>query len=244
MCATVANKGETVLFRSYKPPVDSQPQSETAKQIKHELITIKEACRATSAAPTYLPEMVIQKIRFWDGGLLNNNPVDQVWDARYDLPEARLVDDQGKVNYVEPSVSSVVSIGTSYFKKLETSHSRNFIGVVLRTLGFATNTEAKHWDFEGNNDRRNRRIDSEEERTHYFRYNADATKDINLDDYQQMGVLEADTVTYLAKLEKDRDSSGDSYIDRCAKRLAKTELVNHGNDAEDDAMDGAAAGTV
>lgn len=54
-------------------------------------------------------------------------------------------------------------------------------------------------------------------------------------------MLEADTVTYSLLGWEDRDSSGDRYIDRCAKRLAKTEAVNHGNDIEDDAMDGAAA---
>ena len=81
MCATVADKGETVLFRSYRLPGDSRPQSETAQNIDHDNITIKEACRATSAAPTYLPPLKVPgrdrtMITFWDGGLLNNNPVD------------------------------------------------------------------------------------------------------------------------------------------------------------------------
>ncbi|RMD40875.1 hypothetical protein DV735_g4252, partial [Chaetothyriales sp. CBS 134920] len=239
MCATVAEKGETVLFRSYKLPDDSQPQSETAKKIDHSKITIKQACRATSAAPTYLPEMWIGDISFWDGGLLNNNPVDQVWDARYDLPHARR--------------HCVVSIGTSYFpeaisKQTSSNHDNdstsssggiaNLIQTAIRTVTFATNTEAKHWDFMGNNIRRNARLPAaaaaagagHDHHTRYFRYNARASKQVNLDDYQSMHVLVRDTDTYLAYFDRNLNADGkpmnaaelDMHINECARQLAKT----------------------
>jgi hypothetical protein len=237
MCATVADKGETVLFRSYKLPSDSCPRSETAKQIDHDNITIKEACRGTSAAPTYLPAMEIPSqtgtmIKFWDGGLLNNNPVDQVWDARYDLPAARVTNDKGEVKYVEPVVSCVVSIGASYCPPSPPKSARDLLNVLLTTIGFATNTEAKHWDFMGNNIRRNARLDPKEQ-TRYFRYNAPASRDINLDDYQQMSLLETDTMAYLNNFKSDADANRggmsddelENHIDRCAWELAKTERV-------------------
>ena len=209
------------------------------EKIKHELVTINEACRATSAAPTYLPAMDIQGIRFWDGGLLNNNPVDQVWDARYDLSEARTKDAAGKPKYIDPSVSCVVSIGTSYCQELQDSSSRGFIGTVVKALGFATNTEAKHWDFMGNNIRRNARL-SMDERTRYFRYNAKASKDINLDDYQQMGLLERDTELYLRNFDGNLNADGramtpeelENHINECARQLAKTERVPTDGDAK------------
>ncbi|RMZ86768.1 hypothetical protein DV736_g6010, partial [Chaetothyriales sp. CBS 134916] len=242
MCATVAEKGETVLFRSYELPADSRPQSETARKIRHDQITLKQACRATSAAPTYLPEMWIGDIGFWDGGLLNNNPVDQVWDARYDLPDARTAVDAttGAVTYIEPTVTCVVSIGTSYFpqlmEKAAPGEGRGGVGslisTAIRAAAFATNTEAKHWDFMGNNIRRNARLPDAEQHTRYFRYNAHASKQIDLDDYQAIGSLVKDTETYLDRFDRNLNADGkpmaaaelDMHINECARQLAKTTL--------------------
>ena len=236
MCATVAAKGETVLFRSYRLPADSLPQSETAKDVDHDNLTITQACRATSAAPTYLPAMEIPSksggsIKFWDGGLLNNSPIDQVWDARYDLPSARdPTATSDSKEYIEPVISCVVSIGTGYFPPPLKDSADRLPSVLRKTIGFATNTQAKHWDFMGNNIRRNKRLPKEEE-TKYFRYNAKASKDINLDDYKQMKVLEADTENYLEGFKKNIHADGikmsadelEMHIEKCAEELAKTE---------------------
>ena len=226
--------------------------------INHDnIITIKQACRATSAAPTYLPPMKIadrddKEITFWDGGLLNNNPVDQVWDARYDLPEARMTNAKGEaVEYIEPVVSCVVSIGASYYPPVIAKGDGNLVDILFRTIDFATNTDAKHWDFMGNNIRRNARLpdgtkpkDPNEpngakepnQQTKYFRYNAKASKDINLDDYQQMGVLVKDTKDYLKYFEKNFGGKGGemdeelrNHIDECARELAKREKVPKGD---------------
>ena len=171
-------------------------------------------------------------ITFWDGGLLNNNPVDQVWDARYDLPAARTTNEKGQIKYVEPVVSCVVSIGASFCPPVIPKGEGNLVDILFRTIGFATNTDAKHWDFMGNNIRRNVRL-PEQEQTKYFRYNAKASKDINLDDYQQMGLLETDTVTYLDNFEEKLNADGlkmsnaelENHIDRCAQELAHTQRV-------------------
>lgn len=211
ICATLADKGETVLFRTYKPPSDCRSMSEIGNKIKHDKVTIKEACRATSAAPTWLPDIWIQKLRFWDGGLLNNNPIDQVWDARYDLDIGRT---EAAASGIKPDISCVVSIGTSYTKKPEGNSFYHFIDTMKTVAGLATNTEAKHWDFESNNFRRNRRLPKDKQ-TKYFRFDAVTPEKIYLDDYRQMEQLETWTDDYLNQPEVA------SAIDKCATLLAR-----------------------
>jgi hypothetical protein len=247
MCATVADKGETMLFRSYAVPPDSEPQSETARSINHASITIKEACRATSAAPTYLPPMDIGGVEYWDGGLLNNNPVDQVWDARFDLDAAQqqvtAPDGSTQIEYRDPRVLVMLSLGTGvcntrvdrawynpmrYIVKL----TPEFLTTAGRVLGFSTNTQAKHWDFKVNTIRRNKRLDGDERsKTHYFRLNPVVTKEINLDDYQQMELLKEDTKKWLRENGGSVNANeavpdGEEYdIERLARLLAKTKAV-------------------
>ena len=95
-------------------------------------ITIKDAVRATSAAPTYFPETVIDGYRFWDGGLLNNNPIDQVWAARNDL------DDR--------PTTCVLSVGASYADNL--GQETNLLTIGLAVTEYTTDTEGKHKSFE------------------------------------------------------------------------------------------------
>ncbi|KPI42375.1 Calcium-independent phospholipase A2-gamma [Cyphellophora attinorum] len=247
MCATVADKGETMLFRSYAVPPDSKPQSETAKSINHASITIKQACRATSAAPTYLPPMDIGGVEYWDGGLLNNNPVDQVWDARFDLDAAQeqvtRPDGSVEVKYKDPRVLVMLSLGTGicdtkvkrawynpmrYIVKL----TPEVLTTAGRVLGFSTNTQAKHWDFKVNTIRRNERLDGDERaKTHYFRLNPEVSKEINLDDYKQMKILKKDTEDWLEEngIKANPDEPvppGEKYdIERLARLLAKTKKL-------------------
>ena len=95
-------------------PKYAQPVSQEGKELNEaggiEQITIKVATRATSAAPTYFPPVTMNGAKsgvsqFWDGGLLNNNPIDQLWRARLDLvgPEDP-----------PPKVACVLSLGTSW----------------------------------------------------------------------------------------------------------------------------------
>ena len=64
MCSTLVDRGETILFCSYKPPSDGEALRSGAD---FRDVTIKDTARATSAAPTYLPEMII--IRDFDSGM-------------------------------------------------------------------------------------------------------------------------------------------------------------------------------
>ncbi|EXJ89502.1 hypothetical protein A1O3_02569 [Capronia epimyces CBS 606.96] len=210
MCATLADKGESILLRNYDPPFAPLPVSAGAKDLNFNTISIKDAARATSAAPTYLKQVNIQGLNFWDGGLLNNNPIDQVWDNRYDLVARECQ---------SPHIRCIVSLGTTHpdynpNKKPRGRSISGFFNTVSKTVAFVTNTEAKHRDFERNMRQRNRR--RPDRPTGYFRFNAPTEKEeIDLSDYLKMPKLCDYTERYL------NNSDVDGMINECAALLAK-----------------------
>lgn len=213
MCATLADRGESILLRNYAPAFAPLPISTGASDLDFSKITIKEAARATSAAPTYLKQENIQGLNFWDGGLLNNNPIDQVWDNRYDLVGG---DDRS------PGIKCIVSLGTThpeYKKTTNYNFIAKFFNTVSKTVAFATNTEAKHRDFERNMQQYNRRRlarSKPDRQTFYYRFNAPTgTKSIGLADYLSMPALVAYTDNYL------QTPTVDKWIEECAEHLAK-----------------------
>lgn len=213
MCATLADRGESILLRNYEPAFAPLPISTGASDLDFRSITIKEAARATSAAPTYLKQAHIQGLNFWDGGLLNNNPIDQVWDNRYDLVGN---DDRS------PRIKCIVSLGTSHpeYKKAFTGNFiAKFFNTVSKTVSFATNTEAKHRDFERNMQQYNRRRLARKKSdppTFYYRFNASTdTKSLGLADYLSMPALVAYTENYL------QTPTVEIWVEECAQHLAK-----------------------
>lgn len=213
MCATLADRGESILLRNYAPSFAPLPISTGAADLDFSKITIKEAARATSAAPTYLKQATIQGLNFWDGGLLNNNPIYQAWDNRYDLIGA---DDHS------PHIKCIVSLGTTHpdFKEAKKKNFiAKFFNTLSKTVAFATNTEAKHRDFERNMQQYNRRRAARgkpSRQTMYYRFNASTgSQSVSLADYLSMPALVTYTETYLEKAEVV------NWIDECAKRLAK-----------------------
>ena len=192
MCTTETNKGESILLRSYKMPGHAMPVSLKASQRGViENMSISVAARATSAAPTYLPEVLYNKLRFWDGGLLNNNPINQLWNARYDL-----------VSHSDPAppVSCVLSIGTSWSTATSWSTFR-LMNTVTTAASFVTNTEAKDVDFHRLINRLRGRP-GPEQNVNYFRFNAPTGKEsFNLDDYRKMPRLVTLTTEWVKKPE-------------------------------------------
>ena len=191
MCATLADKGESILLRNYDPPFPALPVSTGARDLDVNTVTIKEAARATSAAPTYLKEAKIQGLDFWDGGLLNNNPIVQVWDTRDDL-----VPRDAKI----PRIKCIVSLGTSHTEysidRRVSSGIQRFLNTVTKTVAFVTNTEAKHRDFDRNIRQLNRRRQAQA--TSYFRFNATTGQEnIDLGDYSNIPILIEYTNEYL-----------------------------------------------
>lgn len=201
VCATRVDKSEAVLFRSYTPPDDVEPSG-------FEEVDITSAACATSAAPTFLPSMKIkgkepEEVDFWDGAMLNNNPINQVWDARYDLAK-----DVTK----EPIVRLVVSIGTGYHVETATL-PQHILDMAHASIEYVTNTKAKHVDFRRSIARLNRRQPADEE-TKYYRFDARIDESVNLDDWQKMDILERDTKNWLA-------GEGETLIKECVNLLAQ-----------------------
>lgn len=213
MCATLADRGESILLRNYAPEFAPLPISTGATTLDFSRITIKEAARATSAAPTYLKQTNIQGLNFWDGGLLNNNPIDQVWDNRYDLVGH---------NDRSPPIKCIVSLGTThpeYKKAPKKNFIAKFFNTLSKTVAFATNTEAKHRDFERNMQQFNRRRVARgrsDRQTFYYRFNASTgARSVGLADYLSMPYLVSCTETYLETEDVRR------WIEECANHLAK-----------------------
>lgn len=204
VCTTAQNREETVLLRSYKNKTVFVPSKANDVMREHdEKVTISLATRATSAAPTFFPEVKFPEVKipnkeqlnFWDGGLLNNNPIDQLWYARYELVEPE---------QPTPSVSCVISLGTGYTKPGSPSDSWfNLAGIASSVMGFATNTNAKGKDFSRHMTiLRNRPEHSE---TRYVRLNPPlGAKNIGLADYTKMEELKQIGIAYIKDVKNQK----------------------------------------
>jgi len=219
MCATLKDKGESILLRTYEEPEDAKPVT-----IRHAIsggdddenfldsMKIVDAARATSAAPVYLPEKDWKTpagdiIKFWDGGVLNNNPVTQLWDARYDLV---------KPGELPPAVSCVLSVGCSWSDPVKQPFLLKIFRVLNRfSESFMANTEAKHHDFQRHIKRISHRGEQPDDVV-YRRLNA-PTKATHFDmaDPKIMPKLEALTENYLSH---DQDAIG--VVEEIAQLLA------------------------
>lgn len=143
-----------------------------------------------------------KKVDFWDSGMLNNNPINQVWDAPYDLAK-----DVTK----EPIVRLVVSIGTGYHVETATL-PQHILDTAHASIEYLTNTKAEHVDFRRSIARLNRRQQKDEE-TKYYRFDARIDETINLNDWQKIGIQERDTKEWLA-------GEGKTLIKECVDVLA------------------------
>lgn len=176
-------------------------------------LTISLAARATSAAPTFFPEVKHPKLEtliasdkkskapindvktlaiqrqlvFWDGGLLNNNPIDQLWYARYELVQH---------NDPVPPISCVISLGTGYIESDSPASSWfHLTGVASVVMDFSTNTNAKSKDFTRHFIRLKAR--DEHSKSQYVRFSPKLVDKIGLADYTRMRDLEKLTQDYL-----------------------------------------------
>jgi hypothetical protein len=244
-------RGESVILRSYPIPKYAQPVSQEGIDLNEaggiEQISIKMATRATSAAPTYFPPVVYETkngvSEFWDGGLLNNNPIDQLWRARLDLvgPEDP-----------PPKVACVLSLGTSWsaadppgllsgwptLKKIidwitdppkvlgvpvVPSLIKNSVSNLVAKLApaqeaipYLTNTEAKHLDFRRYINRIYYREKEIEAQTEYFRFNTPTENEyIDMADYTKMARLSEITTAWLNLPDQA------PWVEKVARILAK-----------------------
>jgi hypothetical protein len=99
---------------------------------------------------------------------------------------------------------------------------KRFLNTISQAVSFATNTEAKHRDFERNIRRMNERLPSSEQ-TKYFRFNAPTGTEIfNLDDWQRMYRLKELTRKYLEQPDTR------AKINECAQALARKRAAIQG----------------
>ncbi|KAJ0276599.1 hypothetical protein COL940_008194 [Colletotrichum noveboracense] len=186
ICTTAQDRAETALMKTYKD--NNSYVSSVANDIMKEhrdKITICLATRATSAAPTYFPEVkwpegAKRQLTFWDGGLLNNNPIDQLWNSRYDLV---------KPGEPEPKISCVISLGTGWERADSPKDSLlKITGVLSTVMAFSTNTNAKAKDFSRHISMLNQRAEHAD--TKYIRFNPSLGRNkIGLADYNKMELL-------------------------------------------------------
>lgn len=198
-CTTAQNRAETVLLRTYKDNnIYCSSKTNDTMALNQDKVTISLATRATSAAPTYFPEVTFpegtpkskdnERLVFWDGGLLNNNPIDQLWYSRYELTQP---------HEPPPAISCVISLGTGYTKPDSPSESWfQLVGVAAEVMEFSTNTNAKAKDFTRHMTTLNLR--GEHKNTKYVRLNPSLGKnEIGLADYTKMKELKAMAQKYL-----------------------------------------------
>ncbi|RSL95119.1 hypothetical protein CDV31_014039 [Fusarium ambrosium] len=198
-CTTAQNRAETVLLRTYKDNnIYCSSKTNDTMALHQDKVTISLATRATSAAPTYFPEVTFpegtpkskdhERLVFWDGGLLNNNPIDQLWYSRYELTQP---------HEPPPAISCVISLGTGYTKPDSPSESWfQLVGVAAEVMEFSTNTNAKAKDFTRHMTTLNLR--GEHKDTKYVRLNPSLGKsEIGLADYTKMKELKAMAQKYL-----------------------------------------------
>jgi predicted acylesterase/phospholipase RssA len=196
-----------VLLRSYEPVLldhENFKSSLTHKIMKanQDKVTISLAARATSAAPTFFPEVTFpaqqvfsklsaeekkKNLVFWDGGLLNNNPIDQLWYARYEL-----------VEHISPSpqISCVISLGTGYIQaESPASAWFHLTGVVSSVMDFT-----RHMD--------RLKFRPEHKKSQYVRLNPRLVANIGLADYTRMEELRKLTMDYI------KEDGSQEWIDK------------------------------
>jgi predicted acylesterase/phospholipase RssA len=190
VCAYGKGDDSAVRLRSYRHP--------NAKiNAKFNKIKIWDAARATSAAPFYFPTAVIAGQKFWDGGLANNNPVQEVWAEAESL-------------FPDKLINCFVSLGTGFSERKPRKSLLPVLGKGKKILKSVTNTQRVHYQVL--------------ERTtakgiSYFRFNISTAQDeIGLADYHLQSTLEGYTNTYLA------DEDIRAAIQECAKLLARSRL--------------------
>ncbi|KAF4454459.1 Calcium-independent phospholipase A2-gamma [Fusarium austroafricanum] len=126
--------GPTVLLRSYEDNnIYTSTKTIEIMDGREKDVTISIAACATSAAPTYFPEVIFpegtpkhkddERLVFWDGGLLNNNPLTN--------SGTRDLNSWSQTNRRPPLPALLVLL----------------VGVAAEVMEFSTNTDAKAKDF-------------------------------------------------------------------------------------------------
>ncbi|TAQ91338.1 hypothetical protein B7494_g305 [Chlorociboria aeruginascens] len=161
-------------------------------------LLILEACRATSAAPTFFapltlkdPETGRQKVLI-DGGIVYNNPVTLVHGESQDL---------------WPNTTPLlISLGTGFKDDIEFKGPAWSIAKTLAEM--ATETEATHNKFKKGS---GKELVSKNK---YFRFNVPKIAATGMEEYKKLEYLERETMNYI--------SNHTALTDACVEKLLET----------------------
>jgi hypothetical protein len=150
--------------------------------------TICQAALATSAATTFFEPVLIGALKFIDGALGANNPVDEVEGEAANIWCSDTAD-------LKPLVKCFISIGTGeQGKKPIIGDAYEFLTETL--LKMATETEATAAMFVA-------RWREAYDKKRYFRFNVQlGLQSVGLDEYKAQGIVQATTDEYLDHIEQ------------------------------------------
>ena len=203
VCAKRQHEDIPVIFTTYK--------TQRADEELLNAATILQACRATSAAPTYFDPLEIRlgpsgaqyTDVFVDGGLGDNNPVGELWtQTEYVWPGAA----------ARSGIECLVSIGTG--KPSVPNYGTGAVDLGKRLLHVATESERSARRFYDHH-----RHDLGRQR--YYRFNVDrGLEDVELG--------EAKEKARIIRVTKDYMNDGEVHekVQDCTERLASRECLS------------------
>lgn len=188
--AAVHAAGRVTVFRTYEHPDEPNPNP-----------PIWQVALATSAAPTFFDQTIVDGVRYVDGGMGCNNPVKVVMNEADNL-------------YTTGAVFCIISIGAGQAETIDIRHRlpwykrRIFriipIDVIRAIQAIATNCEADADDIH----RRLRAYLSDKIDDFYVRLNVDrGIQNIRLDKWERLGDVQAFTSDYLGGPEATAKAS-------------------------------------
>ena len=178
VCATQYETKGIKIFRSY-----------LTDEYERYSPTICEVARATSAATTFFEDVIIgpYRSRYTEGGLVSNNPINQVWSEAQDI----WCREEGNL---QEKAKCIVSIGTGNpgVKPL----SDTYLKLSSSSMDLVTQTEKTAGEFE----RIHRDLLISPQR--YFRFNVErGLEDIGLAEYEKYSTLDSVTNLYMNSQE-------------------------------------------
>lgn len=175
---------ETELLRSYR-------NRKRAESWYNEC-SIFQACRATSAASTFFPPMIIQGDTYIDGGLLSNNPVHHVHQEAMDIwpGEEHLL----------------ISIGTGENPKTAFNGNLKVLAEALSKIATETHRTAEVFRTRNGNEMSKAGL--------YYRFNVPNLGSIGLEEWRESSQVRALTRDYVNRSETCE------LRERCVEKLS------------------------
>ncbi|KAF3034823.1 hypothetical protein E8E11_000639 [Didymella keratinophila] len=189
-----------------RPAVFATYESRYRDMLDH--VTIWQAARATSAAPTFFDPVFIgppdMKEAFQDGGTGANNPINYLWNQAKDFWQPK--------GALEAEIQCLVSIGTGEPPLVPFGDSLVEVFATLKNMATDTETTAETFRVAHNSDL----VSSQR----YFRFNVRrGLENVGLEEAAELGTINSATRRYLAG-DEDRDR-----LLRCADNLRHRECM-------------------